>query len=143
MATTFTSNYAASTYFAAGHGFGNNLKAATGSYALTAALVVDDIIQMVKVPAGATVLDVLVKVPDLDSGGSPAITLDVGYGGDDDYWIAAATTGQAGGLVRATATTTVPLAFTAEDTIDIHVDTAPQTGATTGTLYLTVFYTMP
>src|SRR5688500_15514703 len=104
MASTFTSNYAASTYPAAGHGCGNDLKAVTGSYAITAALVVDDIIQMVRVPAGATVLDVLMKVPDLDTGGSPAITLDVGYGGDDDYWIAAATTGQAGGLVRATAT---------------------------------------
>jgi hypothetical protein len=143
MASTFTSNYAASTYPAAGHGMGNDLKAVTGSYALTAALVLDDIIQMVRVPAGATVLDVTLKVPDLDSHGSPAITLDVGYGGDDDYWIVANTVGQAGGFIRASATTTVPLAFTSEDTIDIHVDTAPATGATTGTLYLTVFYTMP
>lgn len=143
MATTYTSNYAASTYFAAGHGAGNDVKFATGSYALTAALVVDDIIQMVKVPAGATVFDILMKVPDLDTGGSPAITLDVGYGGDDDYWVAASTAGQAGGLVRATAATAAPLTFTSEDTIDIHVDTAPATGATTGTIYLTVFYSMP
>jgi hypothetical protein len=143
MASTYTSTYAASTYFASGHGMGDNLKAKTGSYALTGALVLDDIIQMVRIPAGATVLDVTMKVPDLDTGGSPAITLDVGYGGDDDYWIAASTVGQAGGFVRATATTTIPLTFTESDTIDIHVDTAPATGATTGTLYLTVYYTMP
>jgi hypothetical protein len=143
MATTYTSNYAASTYFAAGHGSGNDVKFATGSYAITAALVINDVIQMVKVPAGATVFDVLVVVPDLDSNGTPLITLDVGYGGDPDYFIAAATTGQAGGLVRATAATALPLAFTTEDTIDILVKAAPATSATTGTLYLTAFYSMP
>lgn len=143
MATTYTSNYASSTYFAAGHGYGNDVKFATGSYAITAALVINDVIQMVKVPAGATVFDVLVVVPDLDSNGTPLVTLDVGYGGDPDYWVAASTAGQAGGLFRATAATGVPLAFTTEDTIDILVKAAPATSATTGTLYLTAFYSMP
>jgi hypothetical protein len=141
MATTYTSNYAASTYPAAGHGLGENLKAKTGSYAITAALVINDVIQMVRVPAGATVLDVLLVVPDLDA--STGLTLDVGYGGDPDYWIAASTAGQAAALVRATAATALPLAFTAEDTIDILIHAAPTTSATTGTLYLTVYYTMP
>lgn len=143
MATTYTSNYAAPGYFAAGHGCGNDLKFATGSYALTGALVVNDVIQMVKVPAGATVLDVLLVAGDLDTGGSPALTLHVGYGGDPDYWVVSSTVGQAGGLARASAATAVPLTFTAEDTIDVLVAVAPATGATTGTIYLTVYYTMP
>lgn len=140
---TFTSTQAASTYFAAGHGAGNDVKFATGSYAITAALAAADIIQMCKVPAGATVLDVHAVVPDLDTHGTPTITLHIGYGGDNDYWVSGSTTGQTGGVIRATATTSVPLAFTAEDTIDITVGTGPATGATSGTLYLTVFYSMP
>ena len=96
---------------------------AVGTYELTAALVVDDVIEMVRVPAGCTVTDVTLITDDLDTG--TALTLDVGYGGNDDYFIAASTVGQAGGLVRASAATAFPLAFTSEDTIDVHVDTAP------------------
>lgn len=122
------------------HGFAGTVKAAHASYSLSAALALNDVIQMVKVPKGATVLDVELITTDLDTGGSPAIALHVGYGGDADYFIASSTVGQAGGVARASASTAKPLAFTAEDTIDVTVATGPATGATSGTVSLVVYY---
>lgn len=109
------------------------------------ALVIDDIIQMVPVPLGATVLEVILSVDDLDSGA--ALVLDVGDGDDDDRYILGSTIGQTGGTVRlgsgiaANGANCQAYEYTAEDTIDIHVDTAPAGGGT-GTLRLAVCYTM-
>lgn len=113
----------------------------TSTYTLTAALVVDDVIQMVKVPAGATVLDVTLTADDIDTGGSPAIVLDVGDGADVDRFIDGSTSGQAGGITRAN-TKNLPYTYTADDTIDVLVQVAPATGATSGTIKLIVAMTM-
>lgn len=114
----------------------------TGSYALAAALVVNDVIQMVKVPAGATIVNTILSVPDLDSNGSPAIVLAVGDGSDDDRFVTGSTVGQAGGTVMSNTPTGTGYAYAAEDTVDVKVTTAPATGATSGTITLTVLYTM-
>ena len=116
--------------------------AVVGTYALGAALALNDVIQMVTVPAGATILDVLLAVTDLDTGGSPAIVLTVGDGGDTDRFVTASTVGQAGGVARLNATTGAGYKYTAKDTIDVLVSTGPATGATSGTVSLTVLYTM-
>lgn len=123
--------------------------AVKGVYALAAALVVDDVIQMVKIPKGAMILDMVLSAEDLDSGGSPAIVLDVGDGGDTDRFIDGSTIGQAGGVIRlgsgvaaAVADGTNGYVYTADDTIDVYVQVAPATGATTGNITLTVIYTM-
>ena len=97
---------------------------------------------MCDVFAGETVYGVMLTAPDLDTGGSPAIVLDVGYGGAANSMIDGSTIGQAGGTASSLAignathgsTATAPVAFTADDTIDVTVATAPQTGATSGTL---------
>ena len=117
-----------------------DLKVASVKYTMHASPTTNDVIQMITVPAGSVVTDVLLVTEDLDSGTS--LSLHVGYGGNDDYWIASETTvGQSAGLKRADAATALPLAFTSEDTIDVKIAAAPAT-ATTNDLALTVHYYM-
>ncbi|SVB07551.1 uncharacterized protein METZ01_LOCUS160405 [marine metagenome] len=119
-----------------------NLGVRVANYSIGAALAANDIIQMCDVFAGETVYGVMLTAPDLDTGGSPAIVLDVGYGGAAASLIDGSTIGQAGGTASSLAighathgsTATAPVAFTADDTIDVTVQVAPATGATSGTL---------
>jgi len=143
MATTYSSDAVAATVQARG---GVGIQSITETYEAAVALVIDDIIQMVKVPAGATVLDIILSVDDLDGGS--ALVLDVGDGDNDDRYILGSTIGQGGGTVRlgsgitgAAAASCAGFTYTAEDTIDVHVDTAPSSGGT-GTITMTVIYTM-
>lgn len=123
------------------------------TYTVAAALVVNDVIQMVKIPSGATILDVVLSSTDLDTASSPAIVLDVGDDGDTDRFIDGAEIAQGGGIARlgsgatsaAHVTTTQAghcYTYTADNTIDVHVQVAPTTGATSGTIRLGVCYTM-
>uniref|UniRef100_A0A6H1ZS52 Putative structural protein n=1 Tax=viral metagenome TaxID=1070528 RepID=A0A6H1ZS52_9ZZZZ len=50
------------------------------------AVVIDDVIQMVNIPAGARIIDILVEWPATFAGSS---TFDVGDGDDDDRFMAA------------------------------------------------------
>lgn len=143
MATTYSSSKVAATVQARA---GIDITAAYMTYEAAVALVIDDIIQMVKVPLGATVLELILSVDDLDGGS--ALVLDVGDGADDDRYILGTTIGQGGGTVRlgsgvtgAAAAGALNYAYTAEDTIDVHVDTAPASVGT-GTVALAVIYTM-
>lgn len=139
MATFQMTNPQGRTATPPGVGDGKSLKCVTASYSLAAALALNDVLQSPLIQSGSTVIDVMVVVSDLDTGGSPSITLDVGYGDDPDYFIAASTVGQAGGVARASAATAQPLTLAKNDTIDITVKAAPATGATTGTITLSVF----
>lgn len=112
-----------------------------GTYALAAALAASDVIQMVKVPAGATVLDGYVQLPDLDSNGSPTINIECGDGSDPDRFIDGTTGGQAAGLLRFNSLL-FPHTYTAEDTVDLVATAGPATGATSGTITLVVFVSM-
>lgn len=123
-----------------GVGDGQSAKVVAASYSLAAALALNDVIQSPLIQSGSVVVDVMVVVSDLDTGGSPAITLDVGYGDDPDYFIAASTVGQAGGVARASAVTAQPLVLATNDTIDVLVKAAPATGATTGTVTIIVTF---
>ena len=120
-------------------------------FSLTAAFVVNDIIEFGSLPANMLVADWYLDTDDLDSGGSPAITLDVGMlnAAKDDIdttisggaaWLASSTVAQAGGLVRAVASSFTRMTVDAANDrpFGVKVSTAPATGATTGTLALTV-----
>lgn len=121
------------------HGGGvANIK--TFSIEIPSTLTAGDVFQLACVPAGATVLDVNVAQPDVDSGSG--ITLDLGYGTDPDYFAAASTTGRTGGVIRPSAATAGPLTLSAKDTIDLTVNAAPSTGVA-GTAYGYVIYTTP
>lgn len=107
-----------------------------------------DIIEMVKVPKGAVVLEVWLTSEDLDTSTAPAIELDVGDGGDVDRFIDGATIGQAGGIVRlgsgvaaAAMDGAFGFAYTVDDTIDVKVVAAAGTKAA-GTITLGVLYAM-
>lgn len=116
--------------------------AVVGTYALSAALALNDVIQMVTVPAGATILNVILATTDLDTNGTPTIALTVGDGSDADRFITASTVGQAGGVANLNASTGAGYKYSATDTVDVTVATGPATGATSGTVSLTVLYTM-
>ncbi len=115
-----------------------------GHYTLAgSALVINDVIQMVNIPAGARVLAVDLYVDRLDTGATPTITLDVGDGVTTNLYITLAVVGQSavGQVTSKTATYGQASAFavspyTSDDTIDILVHTAPQTGLTNSTVKL-------
>lgn len=128
----------------------NGVVAVKATYAVPASgdgTAADDIIQMVKVPKGATILDVTLTSEDLDSNGTPTIVLDVGDGDDPDRFIDGSNVAQAGGVARlgsgvaAAATDGLFYTYTAEDTIDVKVVTAAATKAA-GNITLAVLYTM-
>lgn len=104
-----------------------------------------DIIQMVKVAKGTTVLEVILTAEDLDTG--TTIELDVGDGGDVDRYIDGSTIGQAGGVARSGAGVAAAVAdgifytYTEDDTIDVKV-VAAATGKTAGNITLVVLCTM-
>lgn len=113
-----------------------------GTYALSAAFVVNDVVQMVKIPKNAVIDEVILGSDDLDTGGAPAIVLAVGDGTTADRFITGSTVAQGGGFARLGVVAGMGYTYTADDTIDIKVTTAPHTGTTSGTVSLTVIYHM-
>lgn len=136
MASTFTTAATASTVpprspSAAG------LTAVKATYTAATALVVNDVIQMVKVPLGAVIYRVELAVDDLDTGA--AIVLAVGDGVVADRYITGSTIGQAGGVVTTNNVAGAGYTYTADDTIDVKVTTAPAGGGT-GVIRLSVLF---
>ena len=112
------------------------------TYTVSTALALNDVIQMVKIPANATIIGLTLSCGDLDTDGSPAIVLDVGDGSDTDRFIDGSTIGQAGGVERINAAAGHNYTYSAEDTIDVLVQVGPATGATAVDIDLTVLYTL-
>lgn len=121
---------------------GNVETVAYGEYALTGALVVNDVIQIVRVPAGAIITGGFLAVDDLDTNGTPLITMQVGDGGSAPRFLASNTKPQTGGVAYFDAQAGFGFTYTVDDTIDVTVNTAPATGATTGTVRVGVRYKM-
>ena len=143
MATSTMLPLAGRTSNPPGVGDSKALKCVTGVFTLTAALALNDVLQSPVLSQGSTIVDVMLITSDLDTNGTPLITLDVGIGGDTARFIAASTVGQAGGVARASAVAAQPLTLTSDDTVDVLVHAAPATGATTGTVTLHVFFLPP
>jgi hypothetical protein len=141
MASTFKSNLVKDG-IRAGVGDGSQEVVVFATYAVTAALVVNDVIEMIPVPAGAVITRVTLGATDLDTGGSPAIVLDVGDGTTTDRLIDGATVGQAGGSSSSLTSTAFGYTYASADTIDVKVQVAPETGATSGTISLLVAYVL-
>lgn len=108
----------------------------TVSFTTSTALGVSDVVQMIPVQAGTTVLDVILSCDDLDSG--TTMVLDVGDGGVTDRYIDGATIGQAGGITRMNVGAGHGYTYTANDTIDVLVQVGPA-GDGAGTLVLTAY----
>lgn len=86
--------------------------AVRATIALTANPTANDIAEMVMLPAGCRVIDMILDSDDLDSDGTPAITMDVGIMSGEfgtsgartcgDEFFTAATVGQTGAVARPT-----------------------------------------
>lgn len=123
-------------------------------YSLAAALVVNDVIEMLALPPGHQIMDGWVYVPDLDSNGSPSIVLRggllAGDVGDTTFanrtsgnaigteLFSGSTVGQAGGLIRFSNAFMNLALSNARRGLGIQVSTAPATGATSGDIYMGV-----
>lgn len=141
-ATTYSSGQVASTVNP--RTCDGNVCTAVGVYEVTAAIVIADVFQMVKVPAGATILEVTLQTDDLDTAG-PSVVLDVGDGTTTDRFIDGCLTAQVAANDVACRINQIDghgYVYTAEDTIDVIAQAAPATSATSGTIRLTVTYTM-
>lgn len=116
--------------------------AVRAEFSLSGALLINDTIDLVTIPAGHAVTDVVLFADDLDTNGAPAITLDVGIkGGDTDAFFAASTVAQAGGAVHPSVKTAFrDVATSADRVVQALVKAAPATSATTGKLGVLVRY---
>lgn len=120
------------------------VNATDGGGAGGTAFVINDVVQMLKIPAGARVTDMVLSTSDIDTNVSPLITISVGDGSVTNRYINASTVGQTGGTVRmgsGITTNTMAFTYTVLDTIDLLIAAAPGTGTATGTLTLAVAYT--
>ena len=106
--------------------------------ALTVAPVINDVYQMIKVPAGARILGWTLGADDIDPG--TTVTLSLGDGAVPARYVSASTIGQTGAApVNALIKTGYGFQYTTDDTIDILVAAAP-TGFTAGTIRCSVTY---
>ena len=113
------------------------LVAVTSTYSVAAAtsLSAGDVIQMIKVPANATLVYMGV------SGGSGDALVTVGDGVDDDRYLSAVTMSSAQPTMRTINTNYVPYTYSTDDTIDISVSTV-SVGTITGGFNLIAIFTM-
>lgn len=106
-----------------------------------------DVIQMVKIPKGATILDVIVAVAaaGLDTGATILWTLgDTDATDDTDRYITSSSIGQSsgGGVVRMNNQAGAGYKFAADGTIDLTIATGAGTNVATGVVTVTAIYTM-
>jgi hypothetical protein len=132
-----------------------NLKVATGTFEIAAAVEAGDIFEMCKLPAGAVVVDGLVYGDDIDTG-TETLDIDVGWKanateatdtdgfGNLGVWTGDATTDLKpevsvrypfGGVLRSAG----PKKFTAETTVQLTVVAASNAGHV-GTVTVVVYY---
>lgn len=126
----------------------------SGEYTLTATLASADIVQMVKIPDGVTVLGIEYSHPSLDGGSiNTPLLFNVGDGADRNRFVASESANVARKVIAGGEWTTNPLAslpYTYDlsdndpngfDTIDLEVIAFSGTGTAAGTLKLTAYCT--
>lgn len=139
MATDFVANAGKDSRPAAEAASAATLTVNHGVYSLTAALVDEDTIVMCKLPAGHVPVDYMLSCSDLDAGTGIVLELDLENGDTDVSLIAGSTVGQAGGVARCALHAPRVIAPTnADRDVRVRVSTAPATGATSGTIAVTM-----
>lgn len=117
------------------------LRAVRGVYVLSGALALNDIIQMCVLPAQHVLVDCILDTDDLDTNGTPTISLSVGVPGVANALISSSTVGRTGGVARLDQVAGLRLTASDNDTVvQITVSATPATSATTGTIGLTLLY---
>lgn len=95
----------------------------------------------IKVPKGAQIAWVMLDATDLDTGGSPAITLSIGDVGDDDRLLTANTIAQSGATVVGPTIAKTGFGYTYPDEtlVQVKVAVIPATAAGGTIKYLVAF----
>lgn len=119
------------------------------SKAITTAMLASGIVtRLGTLPAGSRIVGGYAEATDMDTGGSPALAIDIGYKDasasvdDVDGILDGATIGQAGGLSTTFLTAGVDRQFTYETDITFTAATAAATAAA-GTFTLGLFVVLP
>lgn len=133
----------ARTYPVSGVGLGGRtVHGARGEYTITAALALNDVVNLFYLPKGARVIGGFLKADDLDTGGT-ALRLSVGDAGSATRYFSSSTVGSAATSVdRALAAAGTDYLNTAKTLVFATVSTGPTTGATTGTIVVRLDYTV-
>jgi hypothetical protein len=117
-----------------GQGFARTMKCLGSDTALlTTDLALNRTVGLFMAPKGFVLTSLSVVVPDLDTNGAPALVFAIGDASDDDRFITAATTGQAGGTNTTLAATGLNYEF-AEDTLIVWKSTTAAATAAAGTI---------
>jgi len=93
---TYTSTHIANKRPTAYHGFRRNVQTARAVVACTAAPTTSDTLNFFDMPANAVVVGGYLKSDDMDTNGSPTITLNIGDAGSATRFFSASTVAQAG-----------------------------------------------
>lgn len=137
----------------------NNAKVATGvmprarlgveavyaTQTLTAALANADVINFLKIPAGAYIMNIAIESSDLDTNGTPTLAWTLGDSSAANKFCAAGSAcsivGRTGGRENARSYFS-PGPYAADDTLKLTVTTGPATGAASGLIKVSMLYTM-
>lgn len=133
-ASTHARGRASTAFQAMGPTNGGNVICVTARYSLTANLSANDVIQMIKIPAGATIVDGYLKMA-----GALGFAYIVGDGGNTSRFVAAttvsaSTTGTTVSFLRSV----MPYTYASDDTIDVKATVIA--ASTVQSISLTVFY---
>jgi len=131
MATNRVAYSISAPYTIPWHGAQRNMKLYGGTTALTAADVgtINNTVQLFTVPRGFVVTGIHVESADLDSGGSPTITMSLGDATTANRLLSASNIGQAGGKVDVLAANALGFKYPADTDIQLTVPAAAATGA--------------
>jgi hypothetical protein len=140
MATYSSSDYTNKAPFAS-HGLAKDLKSVFWTVTCAASPATTDTINFGYLPKNARIVLAVLESTDMDTNGSPTLTLNVGDSGSAARLFSASTVGQAGTLSSAIATTGAGY-ITTDKTLITGVAQANAATGAAGTLYLTVFYTV-
>lgn len=127
----------------------NNPKAGVGAFpgnmigffwevSITSAAANADTFTFGTVPKGFRVFGACLEATDIDTNGTPTVTLNIGDSGDADRLFAAADVGQAGTASQSVAVAGQHYLYTEDTVVTGIIPTGPATGAT-GTLYLSLW----
>lgn len=128
---------------APGHGFGGNMKVSYGEVTFTGTITTADSATIFNLPLGAIVVGGFIEADDLDTGGAPTITLNLGDAGDADRYIAASTVAQAGTAGTALAVTGLGFTVTAGNTAVVLAVAANAATSAAGSVRAALFYILP
>ena len=128
---------------APGHGLGGSVKVSYGEVAFSGTITTADSATILNLPVGAVVIGATLEADDLDTNGTPTITLNVGDAGSANRYFAAATVAQTGAAAAATAATGLLWTVTEGNTsVRVAVAANAATSAA-GNVRLAVMYYLP